>query len=152
MAAIDTRNVHRSNFLLGQTYGADFFYDEMMVTGVGEKGEAFAKAVTADKSLSGEGGPQPGEGPSRADREAGFYDLLFLGENAAGESLRVGVKGGRDPGYGSTSKITTVAAICLLQKCSDKAGGIWALAAAMGMRLTRRLQANAGLSFEVEAA
>src|SRR5256885_16906670 len=37
MAAINTRNVHRSNFLLGHAYGADFVYDEMMVTGAGER-------------------------------------------------------------------------------------------------------------------
>ncbi|MFA5058858.1 MAG: hypothetical protein WC485_12145, partial [Opitutaceae bacterium] len=125
-------------------------YDEMMVTGAGEKGQAMANAVAADKSLGAEGGPQPGEGPSRAEREAGFYDVLFLGENAAGDRLRVGVKGDRDPGYGSTSKMITEAAVCLLQECADTLGGIWTPAAAMGMRLTRRLQDNAGLSFEVE--
>jgi short subunit dehydrogenase-like uncharacterized protein len=152
MAAINTRNVHRSNFLLNQAYGADFVYDEMMITGAGEKGEAIANAVAADKSLGAEGGPKPGEGPSRAEREAGFYDVLFLGEDAAGNTLRVGVKGDRDPGYGSTSKMITEAAVCLLQECPDTAGGIWTPASAMGMRLTRRLQANAGLSFAVEPA
>ena len=40
LAAINTRNVHRSNFLLGHPYGTDLVYDEMMVTGTGEKGEA----------------------------------------------------------------------------------------------------------------
>jgi short subunit dehydrogenase-like uncharacterized protein len=150
MAAINTRNVHRSNFLLKQAYGADFVYDEMMVTGAGEKGEAIANAVAADRSLGAEGGPRPGEGPSREEREAGFYDVLFLGENAAGDRLRVGVKGDRDPGYGSTSKMITEAAVCLLQEGADTPGGIWTPASAMGMRLTRRLQANAGLSFAVE--
>ena len=36
MAAINTRNVHRSNFLLRHAYGTDFVYDEMLVTGPGE--------------------------------------------------------------------------------------------------------------------
>jgi short subunit dehydrogenase-like uncharacterized protein len=152
MAAINTRNIHRSNFLLKLAYGADFVYDEMMITGAGDKGEAIANAVAADKSLGAEGGPKPGEGPSRQEREAGFYDLLFLGENAAGERLRVGVKGDRDPGYGSTSKMITEAALCLLQDAPETPGGIWTPASALGARLTRRLQANAGLSFEVEAA
>ena len=152
MAAINTRNVHRSNFLLKQAWGADFVYDEMLITGAGAKGEAVANAVAADKSLGAEGGPQPGEGPSREEREAGFYDVLFLGENAAGNSLRVGVSGDRDPGYGSTSKMITEAALCLLLECTDTQGGIWTPASAMGMRLTRRLQENAGLSFAVEAA
>ena len=151
MAAINTRNVHRSNFLLGHRWGQDFVYDEMLVTGAGEKGEAFAHAVAADKSLGGEGGPKPGEGPSREEREAGFYDVLFIGSNAKGDTLRVGVKGDRDPGYGSTSKMITEAAVCLLQDATDTAGGIWTPASAMGARLRERLQKNAGLTFSVEA-
>jgi len=151
MAAINTRNVHRSNFLLQHAYGADFVYDEMLVTGPGEKGEALANAVAADRSLGSDNGPQPGEGPSRAEREAGFYDVLFIGEDAAGHSLRVGVQGDRDPGYGSTSKMITEAAVCLLQEAPDTPGGIWTAAPAMGERLIARLQAHAGLTFAVEA-
>ena len=37
MAAINTRNVHRSNLLLKHAYGTDFVYDEMLVTGPGER-------------------------------------------------------------------------------------------------------------------
>ncbi|MFT5580574.1 MAG: short subunit dehydrogenase-like uncharacterized protein, partial [Paraglaciecola psychrophila] len=33
MASINTKNVHRSNFLLSHQYGEDFVYDEMMFTG-----------------------------------------------------------------------------------------------------------------------
>jgi short subunit dehydrogenase-like uncharacterized protein len=150
MAAINTRNVHRSNFLLGHAWGRDLVYDEMMVTGAGEKGEAMAQAVAADRSLGGEGGPKPGEGPSREERENGFYDLLFLGQDAAGHTLRVGVKGDRDPGYGSTSKMISEAAVCLLQDASDTPGGIWTPASAMGEALIQRLQAHAGLSFAIE--
>ncbi len=150
MAAINTRNVHRSNFLLKHAYGRDFVYDEMMVTGPGAKGEAIAHAVAADKSLGAEGGPQPGEGPTREEREAGFYDLLFLGQNAAGQSLRVGVKGERDPGYGSTSRMIAEAAMCLLQDASATPGGIWTPAAAMAAPLLQRLAASAGLTFAVE--
>jgi len=152
MAAINTRNVHRSNFLLQHAWGADFVYDEMMITGAGEKGEAIAHAVAADKSLGAEGGPQPGEGPSRAEREAGYYDVLFLGHDSAGHTLRVGVKGDRDPGYGSTSRMIAEAAVCLLQEAKTTAGGIWTPASALGQPLITRLQKNAGLSFAVEAA
>jgi short subunit dehydrogenase-like uncharacterized protein len=152
MAAINTRNVHRSNFLLGHAWGTDLVYDEMMVTGPGDKGEAMAKAVAADKSLGAEGGPQPGEGPSRAEREAGFYDVLFLGQDAAGHTVRIGVKGDRDPGYGSTSKMITEAAVCLLQDATGTAGGIWTPGAAMGGALIDRLQRNAGMHFAVEGA
>ena len=152
MAAINTRNVHRSNFLLQQAWGADFVYDEMLITGKGDKGQAIANAVAADKSLASDDGPKPGEGPSRAEREAGFYDVLFLATGKNGETLRVGVQGDRDPGYGSTSKMIAESAMCLRQDASATPGGIWTPASAMGQRLIDRLQAHAGLTFAVEAA
>ena len=40
MAAINTKNVHRSNALMGYAYGENFLYDEMMVAGVGDEGKA----------------------------------------------------------------------------------------------------------------
>ena len=150
MAAINTKNVHRSNVLLGQAYGADFVYDEMLITGPGPKGEQIAQAVAGDKSLGGEGGPKPGEGPSKEERDSGFYDLLFLGEDAQGQRLRVGVKGDRDPGYGSTSRMIAESAVCLLRDVPALSGGIWTPAPAMGEALIARLQTNAGLSFAVE--
>ena len=149
MAAINTRNVHRSNFLLQHAWGSDFVYDEMLVTGPGEKGQAIAEAVAADKSLASDDGPKPGEGPSRAEREAGCYDVLFIGTGTAGQTLQVAVTGDRDPGYGSTSKMIAEAAICLLQDASSTAGGIWTPASAMGQVLIGRLQAHAGLRFTV---
>lgn len=152
MAAINTRNVHRSNFLLQHAWGTDFVYDEMLVTGPGEKGEAIANAVANDKSMGSDKGPKPGEGPSREEREAGFYDVLFLGDDGQGNTLRVGVKGDRDPGYGSTSKMIAEAAVCLLQEAAGTPGGIWTTAPAMGEPLVARLQANAGLTFAVETA
>lgn len=149
MAAINTRNVHRSNFLLGHAYGSDFVYDEMLVTGPGAKGEAIANAVASDKSLGSDAGPKPGEGPSRAEREAGHYDVLFLGEDAQGHRLSVSVTGDRDPGYGSTSKMIAEAAVCLLENRSTP-GGIWTTAPALGQALIDRLQVHAGLRFAVE--
>ena len=150
MATINTKNIHRSNFLLKHQYGEDFVYDEMLITGPGEKGEAMAKAVAEDKSMANDT-TQPGEGPSKEEREAGFYDVLFVGDNADGGSLSVSVKGDMDPGYGSTSKMISESAVCLLKNPDLASGGIWTPAAAMGSALTERLQANAGLSFAVEA-
>ena len=63
----------------------------------------------------------------------------------------MGVKGDRDPGYGSTSKMISEAALCLLQDASATPGGIWTPASAMGTPLITRLVANAGLTFTVEA-
>ncbi len=153
MAPINTKNVHRSNFLMGHPYGRDFVYDEMMIAGPGERGAAVAKAMAdAGASMGGDGGPKPGEGPSKEEREAGFYDVLFLGLAADGRQIRVGVKGDRDPGYGSTSKMLAEAAICLVKEAPEVPGGIWTPGAALGHRLVERLTRNAGLSFEVEAA
>jgi short subunit dehydrogenase-like uncharacterized protein len=149
MATINTRNVHRSNFLLNHVWGADFVYDEMMVTGPGDKGEAIANAIAQDKSMS-EDKLKPGEGPSKAERDAGHYDVLFIATNEQGQSVQVGVKGDRDPGYGSTSKMIAEAAICLLKDATATQGGIWTPASAMGNALIARLQSHAGLTFTVE--
>ncbi len=151
MANINTRNVHRSNMLLGFPYGKDFVYDEMVVTGPGEQGEAIAKKVmAANNKLSGTEVPKPGEGPSKEQRESGSYDLLFMALAPDGRQARVAVKGDRDPGYGSTSKMISECAICLLRDASDVPGGIWTPGAAMQHKLIRRLEANAGLTFRVE--
>ncbi len=149
MATINTKNVHRSNLLLGHDYGTDFVYDEMFVTGPGDEGEAIARAVAEDKSMANDT-TQPGEGPTKEQRETGFYDLLFVGQTADGKTLRVSVTGDLDPGYGSTSKMITESAVCLLKNPEAASGGIWTPAAALGTLLIDRLKRNAGLTFEVE--
>jgi short subunit dehydrogenase-like uncharacterized protein len=149
MATINTKNIHRSNLLLGHAYGTDFVYDEMLITGPGEQGEAIAKAVAADKSMASDT-TQPGEGPTREERENGFYDVLFVGQTAAGQSISASVKGDMDPGYGSTSKMIAESAICLLKNRDAASGGILTPAPAMGSLLIDRLQENAGVSFQLE--
>jgi short subunit dehydrogenase-like uncharacterized protein len=134
MANINTRNVHRSNMLMGFPYGRDFVYDEMQIAGPGEQGEE-----------------RPGEGPSKEERENGFFDLLFVALAPDGRQVRAGVTGDRDPGYGSTSKMISECAICLLRDCSDVAAGVWTPGAAMGHKLIKRLQDDAGLTFRIEA-
>jgi short subunit dehydrogenase-like uncharacterized protein len=152
MATINTRNVHRSNMLMGFPYGRDFVYDEMMLTGPGEQGEADAKRIVAavNAEKMGSGGPKPGEGPSKEERENGSYDLLFVALAPDGRQVRVAVKGDRDPGYGSTSKMIAECAICLLRDTPELKAGIWTPGAAMGDRLIKRLVDHAGISFEVE--
>jgi len=150
MASINTKNVHRSNMLLGHSYGENFVYDEMMVTGPGDKGEAIAKAVTDDTSMA-KSSLQPGEGPSKEERENGLYDVLMVGEHTDGRSVRISVKGDRDPGYGSTSKMIAESAVCLVKNPDIGAGGIWTTAPIMGAELIERLRANAGLAFTIES-
>jgi short subunit dehydrogenase-like uncharacterized protein len=152
MATINTRNVHRSNMLMNFPYGKDFVYDEMVLTGPGEQGEANAKRLVAavNAERMGGGGPKPGEGPSKEERENGFYDLLFVALAPDQRQVRVAVRGDRDPGYGSTSKMISECAICLLRDTPEVPAGIWTPGAAMGNRLIKRLVDRAGLTFEVE--
>ena len=151
MAAINTRNVHRTNFLLGHSYGENFAYDEMLLTGPGDSGETAAKAVASDNSLASEDGPKPGEGPSKEEREAGFYDVLFIAEGEDGNQVKAGVTGDKDPGYGSTSKMIAESAICLVRDVPDAPGGIFTPGAVMAAPLIERLEANAGLTFKRES-
>ena len=150
MAAINTRNVHRTNALTGFSFGRDFVYDEMVMTGAGEKGEQIAKGMaTQGSGMEGDKGPKPGEGPSREERENGFYDLVFLGIGADGRKLAASVKGDKDPGYGSTSKMIAETALALAED-DTVAGGVWTPGAALGLPLAERLQKNAGIVFAIE--
>ena len=147
MAAINTRNVHRSNQLRGGAYGADFVYDEMMLTGLGEKGEQTARAIAAAvNDMANEKGPKPGDGPSRAEQESGFYDLLFVGYGPDSQRLDVSVKGDRDPGYGSTSKMIGESAIALLEDCAGVGGGVMTPAA--GSSVKQEITLQQGISVE----
>ena len=152
MALINTRNLHRANMLMGFPYGKEFVYDEMVLTGPGEKGEAIAKRVmAANTEKTGPNAPKPGEGPSKEERENGRYDLLYVATAPDGQQVRASVKGDRDPGYGSTSKMISECAICLLRDAPDVPAGIWTPGAAMQHKLIKRLVDHAGLTFQVEA-
>lgn len=166
MAPINTKNVHRSNFLAGHPYGADFVYDERMLTGDGDKGEKRAKSAARQEKMQNVMlamaptrwilktfmMPKPGEGPDKEARETGFYDILFIGEGADGKVVKASVQGDKDPGYGSTSKMISECALCLLLDIDRETtpGGIWTPAAAMNGKLVDRLQAKAGLTFAIE--
>ncbi len=152
MALINTRNVHRSNMLMGFPYGREFIYDEMALTGPGEKGEANAKKVmAANNEKTGPNARKPGEGPSKEEQENGLYDLLYVAIAPDDRRVRASVKGDRDPGYGSTSKMISECAICLLRDTPDVPAGFWTPGAAMQHRLIKRLVDHAGLTFAVEA-
>ncbi len=150
MAAINTKAVHRSNMLLGFPWGRDFAYDEMlMVDGPPKEGGP----APGGFDFGGGPMPQPGEGPSKEERENGFYDILVIAEAADGRTVRCSVKGDMDPGYGSTAKMLGESAVCLVRDVPRErtAGGCWTSASAMGEALIARLQKNAGLTFTVES-
>ncbi len=166
MAPINTKNVHRSNALTQYAYGRDFTYDEMQTMGAGPAGERRARAAMNQSRL--QMGllmfaptrallrrfalPKPGQGPSKHERETGLYEVLFAGETKDGRKLRAVVSGDKDPGYGSTSKMISEAALCLTRDVTrdQTGGGVWTPAAAMGSALIARLQLNAGLRFGLE--
>ncbi len=148
MASINTKNVHRSNALLDYRYGRDFQYGEMVLTGPGEKGEQLAKGM-AKSNAFGDNPPKPGEGPSKDERENGSYDVMFVGDAPNGTRIISSVKGDKDPGYGSTSKMIAEAALALVQDVKGP-GGVMTSAPAMGDALLNRLQSHAGLTFAIE--
>jgi short subunit dehydrogenase-like uncharacterized protein len=112
-------------------------------------GKAAAEAIAKMNPMNAEKGPAPGEGPSREERETGFYDIAFVAEMPSGERITATVKGDRDPGYGSTSKMIAESALCLIRDVQGE-GGIWTPGALMAEPLIKRLEANAGLSFSID--
>jgi short subunit dehydrogenase-like uncharacterized protein len=170
MATINTKNVHRSNALLQHLYGKGFMYEERQVMGTGAQGELLARGAARTFKLQnlalGFGPsrallrrfvlPKPGEGPSATARERGRYVLQFSGQHqpAGGKAewLSATLKGDRDPGYGSTSKIITECALALVQDTPHSAtgGGVWTPASALGPGLVSRLQDRAGLTFAID--
>ena len=147
MAPINTKNIHRSNKLMNHIYGENFKYNEMWIQGPGEEGKAAAEFISTMNPLGD--APEPGDGPSRESRENGNYDVLFCAD-VDGETIKASVSGDMDPGYGSTSKMIAESAVCLVKDCEDLAGGIYTPAASMGKKLIKRLESNAGLTFNLE--
>ncbi len=166
MATINTKNVHRTNALRGHPWGKDFTYDERMLTGDGPRGERRAKKMVylgrLQNALLGFGPtrallrrfalPKPGEGPDKLARENGRYEVQFTGQTADGQRLRASVRGDRDPGYGSTAKMISESALCLVAdpQRALAGGGVWTAGSAMGLALQRRLEEHAGLRFALE--
>ncbi|MGB8331162.1 MAG: saccharopine dehydrogenase NADP-binding domain-containing protein [Polyangiales bacterium] len=164
MASHNTRIVRRSHFLMGQPWGADFRYSEVVGTGKGPKGLSVAVSVAAgmlafmaslaiplSRPLVEKRLPSPGEGPSAESRAKGRFkmQLIALG---GGKSVRGVVADQRDPGYGSTAVMLSESALCLALQGRELQvdGGIRTPAPTMGMRLVERLRA-AGMTFEIEA-
>jgi short subunit dehydrogenase-like uncharacterized protein len=166
MASINTKNVHRTNFLLGRPFGDDFVYDEMVLTGDGPKGKSRANTAAMGTGVTNAllgfaptrallrqfALPKPGQGPTKEQRETGMFDVLLVGDTKDGRRLRAGVKGDKDPGYAGTSKMIGESAMCLVRDVGREVtpGGVWTPGAALGEKLIARLETNAGLRFALE--
>ena len=162
MAAINTRIVRRSASLVG--YGDRFVYQEAMSFAHGAKGFAIATAVTgvmggfmaaatvptirnvlAERIL-----PKPGTGPSKEQRDAGYFETRLFAKTEDGRRIKGRVEGHSDPGYGETAKMLGQSAMCLAEdeaKLPERFG-VLTPASAMGMVLVERLR-GAGMTFEV---
>lgn len=163
MAGVNTRVVRRSNAIAGYPYGRDFRYREVVLSGKGPAGWLKGSMITLGlgalalglslsptrKLLQKFVLPKPGEGPSRKMQQEGFFKLVQIGILADGTRLRSRVTGDRDPGYGSTSKMLSEAAVCLAKDEPLTGGGIWTPASAMGGELLTRLRDHAGLTFDI---
>jgi len=163
MAPTNSAVVLRSHALLGQPWGRDFTYGETMMTGDGLTGGAIAWAMTTGlaafagaaslgptRKLLAKVIPKPGDGPSAAKQQAGYFDLRFVGTTADGREIRTKVTGDADPGYGSTAKMLGESAVAFLDADStDVGGGFWTPASAFGDALVERLEAHAGVRFDV---
>lgn len=162
MASINTRVVRRSHALAGFPYGSTFRYDEAMLMGKGWQGRLRGALLVMGLGLLMYGGngvrkivarfmPKPGEGPGPEERAAGFFYFVLYGTLPDGQIIQGKVKGDRDPGYGSTSKMLAECAVCLALDAEKlpKSAGVLTPSAAMGEVLLERLVQNAGLSFEV---
>ena len=164
MASVNTRVVRRSAELLNGMYGSEFQYNEATPTGKGAKGflgatgvgigsGAFAGMASfgPTRSLLQRFLPKPGEGPTEEAINNGYYDIELFGQHPTDSSknARVRVKGDKDPGYGSTSKMIAESAFALAQDDLPVAGGFWTPASAMGDALLQRLPQSAGVTFEV---
>lgn len=129
--------------LMGFPYGKDFVYDEMIV-----KGPDGSESFPDVDNLPG-GGPKPGEGPSKEQRDSGRFEFVFIGVGPEDYRLRVAVQGAGDPGFRSTSRMIAETAICLIN-APDVPGGIWTPVAALQQRLFDRLSGHAELTFTRE--
>lgn len=168
MAAINTKNVHRTHALLGHPWGVDFVYEERQLWGSGLDGALRARGAALSARLQSAVLafaparalvrrfvlPQPGKGPDAQQRERGHYTLRFLGSTAQGETLTATVRGEGDPGYSSTSRLVSECAMALVQDTprGRTPGGIWTPGAALGLDLLPRLQLHAGLHFTMGVA
>lgn len=163
MAGINTKVVRRSNALADYPYGKDFRYDEAVMSGDGISGRLkgiaaavpmglvmLAKPGSFFKKIVDKALPKPGEGPDKAAREAGFYNLKFFITLKNGATATGKVTGDMDPGYGSTAKMLAESAICLAKDDLPNIGGMLTPSVAMGDALLKRLEAHAGLTFSYE--
>lgn len=162
MASINTKIVHRTNYLLNYKWGKQFLYDESMFMGTGFRGLFKASLTTlglgvfmvlasfkpTQSLLKSIFLPAPGEGPNDDVIKNGFFNVRLVGSLKSGKKIELTVFGKGDPGYGSTCKMITEIAMFLLETDKLTTGtGFLTPAAALQKNGLKRLEDKAGLQF-----
>ena len=163
MATANTRVVRRTEALLAlrqESYGTDFTYQEhafhkswfsafnsLALTGI-----SVLVLLSPLKKLVKPFLPKPGEGPSEAVQENGWFDCKFIVETEDGIKSVFNMSGKGDPGYKVTSKLVSECALCLLEDEGSlpggpEYGGVLTSASGLGQPLISRLQ-KVGISFK----
>ncbi len=164
MASYNTRIVRRSNALQDWAYGRSLRYGEVMGLGTGPLAPVMAGVTTAGlaaamagmtnrrtRSLLDRVLPKPGDGPSEAARDKGFFKHLTSASTESGRTYTATVAGSGDPGYKATAVMLGESALCLaFDELPERAGSLTP-AVAMGDALVDRLRA-AGHTYEVAPA
>ena len=167
MARFNSRIVFRTNDLKQYDYGRNFMYDEGLAVGYGMRGRfrgsmimfaisifiklmsmSFTRSLLQKTIL-----PKPGEGPSKAEREGGYFKVKIIGQDVEGENrTEVFIADSNDPGYGSTAKMLAETALCLALDAErlPKQYGIVTPAVALGVTLADRLK-KAGFIITVDS-
>lgn len=171
MQSIDTRIVNRSNAIGGTDlnnwkYGKDFVYQEDMA--VPNFFYAIFTTLISHIGLILLYGnltriilmafmPKPGEGPSKKDRDDGFF---FFTSQAIGLDPKTGQERSiighfnapnGDGGYKQTSAMVVESALCLaLDKQIPQQFGVLTASTAFGDILIARLKESPGITFEID--
>jgi short subunit dehydrogenase-like uncharacterized protein len=169
MGPINTRVVRRSAALaeaMGHAYGSGFRYQEYWKA-TGAFGLLEAAGLTWGQwAMPLLGGlaplrralerwlPAPGEGPSDATMDAGWFRCELIAEGENGRRIRVTLSDRGDPGNRATVKMLCECALALaldrdILPGAPHLGGILTPATAFGLVLSRRLEA-AGMRFRIE--
>jgi len=163
MATANTRVVRRSEALLAlrqESYGSNFTYQEhayhkswlSAVSSLLLTGLSVLVLLSPLKRLVKPFLPKPGEGPSEAVQENGWFDCKFIAESEDGTKSVFNMHGKGDPGYKVTSKLVSECALCLIEDIEELPGGrgyggVLTSASGLGHSLISRLT-KAGIDFK----
>jgi short subunit dehydrogenase-like uncharacterized protein len=163
MATANTRVVRRTEALLSlrqESYGSNFTYQEhalhktwfsafksIIVTGI-----SVLVLMSPLKKVVKPFLPKPGEGPSEAVQENGWFDCKYIVETEDGEKSVFNMNAKGDPGYKVTAKLISECALCLIEDADDlpggsEYGGVLTSASGLGNPLISRLT-KVGVNFK----